>query len=74
MIALPERDSPGYAYELTSGFRVKPKTLFIPIVLAYYTETPGSANGANHSNESRRICSRVSLLLIEEGSQLPFTW
>jgi|SoiMethySBSTD1v2_1073268.scaffolds.fasta_scaffold178070_2 hypothetical protein len=49
MIALPERDSPGYAYELTSGFRVKPKTLFIPIVLAYYTGTPGSANG--HSNE-----------------------
>jgi hypothetical protein len=41
--------SPGYAYELTSGFRVKPKTLFIPIVLAYYTGTPGSANG--HSNE-----------------------
>lgn len=33
----------------------------IPIVLAYYTETPGSENGANHSNESIRICSRVPL-------------
>lgn len=44
------------------------------VLAAYYTETPGSANGANHSNESRRICSRVSLLLIEEGSLLTLTW